>query len=318
MRIGNGNRVAWAAKAGVGEVKGKPVKGRADGFDASRVGRVALGGAGPWIPSRFDAAFNKAADNAAKSGARVRQQEHQGKGGKEATVRAVTFNWTQRYRKGGDAADERMLDSLKAKGDVLGLPEARWAFPKITDHEKGWAFYNPNPKGDRDAKPVGQVLGWNTKKFKLLEKGFTPLSKKTRIQQQAAGPTMARAKNVVWAKLRHRETGEVWTVAVAHLVPSKHLGGAAAKLWRKQRDALTKWMEKQGPRTILMGDFNGEWNDKIAKPFHEVAKAATAPSHGKRRIDWVLRSKDLKGGPGHALSNQGQSDHRPVVATVRG
>ncbi len=246
------------------------------------------------------------------------KQSQQPPAPKKATVRAMTFNWPSRYKKGGEAADEALFDKLSAQADVMGLQEFSWGNPRITDNEKDWAFYNPNPPGDGDNKRVGQVLAWNKKVFSLVEQGTSPLSPKTAIQPEAAGPTLHRGKHIVWAKLRHKETGEVFTIAVVHFVPSKHLGGAAQKLWVKQRDNLAKWLKAQGPRTVVLGDFNGQWSDSIAKPLHEVAKGASAPSHGKRAIDLVLRSKDLGGGPAKALSNEGQSDHRPVVATVRG
>ncbi len=244
-----------------------------------------------------------------------------GKGdkGKDANVRAVTFNWPSRYKKGGEAADEKLFDRVAAQADVLGFAEFSWGHEKITDNEKAWSFYNPNPKGDGDGDRVGQVLAWRKDKFNLVEQGTSPLSPPTRIQSNAAGPTVHRGKHIVWAKLRHKETGELWTVAVVHFVPSKHLGGAAEKLWRRQRDALAQWMEKQGPRTLVMGDFNAKWSDGIAQPLKKVARAQHAPSHGKRGIDWVLRSKDLQAvGGGKALGNDGQSDHRPVKGVVRG
>ncbi|MFN7131785.1 MAG: peptidoglycan-binding protein [Myxococcales bacterium] len=238
-----------------------------------------------------------------------------GNKGKDANVRALSFNWPSRYRKGGDAGDEALFKKLSAQADVMGLQEFKWAHTKITDNEKDWAFHHPRPNGQE----TGQVLAWRKDKFKLLEKGTHLLSRRTKIQPNAAGPTFHKEKHVVYAKLRHKETGEVWTVAVVHFVPSKHLGGAAEKLWKLQRDNLAKWMAKQGPRTLVMGDFNGQWSDNIARPLHKVGKIQSARSHGSRAIDWVLRSRDLdKVGGGKALSNGGQSDHRPVKGVVRG
>lgn len=234
-------------------------------------------------------------------------------------VRATTFNWPSRYHKGGEAADEAMFDRLKAQSDVMGFPEFKWGHKKITDKEKDWGFFNPNPPHDGDNKRAGQVLAWNKKTFDLVKTGTTLLNRPTRIQHNAAGPTIHRSKSVIWAKLRNKKTGEIWTAAVVHFVPSKHLGGAALELWKKQRDGLAKWIKAQGPRTIVMGDFNGEWNTPVSKPLHKVANAATAKSHGHSKIDWVLRSKDLHAvHPGRALDNHGQSDHRPVKSVVRG
>ncbi len=244
-----------------------------------------------------------------------------GKGGtgKDANVRATAFNWPERYRKGGDAGDEKLFDQLAAKSDVMGLSEFKWG-DRITDNEKGWGFFHPNPKNDGEKDKVGQLLAWRKDKFDMVKTGTSLMNRPTRVQQQAAGPTMHSGKSIVWAKLRHKETGELWTVAVAHFVPSKHLGGATEALWKKQRDEVGDWMAKQGPRTIVMGDFNGEWDDAISKPLRKVAQNQSAPSHaGKRKIDWILRSKDLDGvGPGKALNAGGQSDHRPVQGVVRG
>ncbi len=258
-------------------------------------------------------------ENLAKKSSAGKPTQGKGDKGKDTNVRATAFNWPARYHKGGDAGDEKLFDKLAAKSDVMGLSEFTWADKKITDNEKDWGFFHPNPSNDGNKKDTGQLLAWRKDKFTMVETGTTLINKPTRVQQKAAGPTLHKGKSIIWAKLRSKETGELWTVAVAHFVPSKHLGGATEQLWKKQRDAVADWMKKQGPRTLVMGDFNGEWDDQIAKPLHKVAEAQFAPSHGKRAIDLVLRSKDLEGvGRGQALSSDGQSDHRPVRGVVRG
>lgn len=118
-------------------------------------------------------------------------------------------------------------------------------------------------------------------------------------------------------QLDHRKSGRRWTIGVVHFVPSKHLGGEAAALWRRQRDKTIAWMKSAGTNVVVMGDFNGQWSDNIAMPFHDVARVQDAPSHGKRKIDWVLRKIGMRGdGGGVALDHQGQSDHKPVKGVV--
>lgn len=231
-------------------------------------------------------------------------------------VTAITFNWPARYKNGGKGADEDLWDELSKQCTVFGAQEAHWAWNNIIKDEKGWTHFNPRRS---DGSFTGEILSWKNSTWETLDMGSTLLSPATVIQEEAAGPTKHGEKWIVWADLRHRVTGETWYFANVHFVPSKHLGGAAFNLWVAQRNALIAWILRQGQNTVVLGDFNGQWSDKVAAPFHEVARVQDAVSHGKRKIDWVLRKKGVaRVGGGTALPNRGQSDHRPVKATVKG
>lgn len=232
-------------------------------------------------------------------------------------VPIITFNWPSRYHRTVSEVNA-MFDRLAAQATVIGLQEAGW-LQSILDNRKTWSIWRPNPSGDGDPDAVGQMLMWKNSEWSMVSRGTHLLNKPTRIQSRAAGPTVHSAKHVVWARLRHRGTGVVWTFAVCHFVPSKHLGGDALRLWKQQRDNLLAWWSRQDVRTVVVGDFNAEPKDDVAAPFWRVARVQTAPSHGTRRIDWIVRKPFLRAvGDGKALSPAGLSDHRPVRGIVRG
>lgn len=238
-------------------------------------------------------------------------------GGGTPRVDILTFNWPSRYgpSAGVDVEDEALWDELSTRVSVMGLQEAGWIAGWIRD--QGWEVYRPNPPGDADDQPVGNLLAWNPDEWIVRDQGWHPLSPRTKIQEEAAGPTYHRPKYVVWARLESRTDGTTWVFGSVHFVPSKHLGGAALELWTLQRDNLLDWWANQDERTVVVGDFNAQPADAAAQPFWQVAQHQTAESHGKRRIDWIVRQKALSAEGVEALDSRGQSDHRPVRGGVR-
>jgi hypothetical protein len=234
-----------------------------------------------------------------------------------STVELITFNWPARYgpTSGVDLPDRRLWADLAGRASVLALQEAGWIAGWIRG--QGWRVHRPNPPGDDDDQPVGNLLVWDPGEWQTIAKGWHRLSPKTRIQKEAAGPTWHRPKYVVWAHLRRRSDGVDWVFGSVHFVPSKHLGGAALALWKLQRDNLLDWWARQSVRTAVMGDFNAQPGDAVAQPFWQVARRQTAPSHGSRRIDWIVRKRPLSGSRGEALDNRDQSDHKPVFGRIR-
>lgn len=231
-----------------------------------------------------------------------------------ARVPLITFNIPRRYDAGGTLKDTALLSALMAESDVLGLQEAGWARGLVDS--LGWTVHQPT---DSTGKPVGQLLAWNPAAWDTVDLGTTLLSPATRVQRKAAGPTLHREKLIVWADLRRTDTGQVWNLAVVHFVPSKHMGGQTRALWIRQRDELLAWMGRQGPRTAVLGDFNAQPRDSLAAPLLKVAQVQAAVSHGRRRIDWVVHKPGLRPvADTSALSNMGQSDHRPVRAVLSG
>ena len=231
-------------------------------------------------------------------------------------VRVVSFNWPSRYKSGSRSADRQLWSELSAQADVIGLQEAHWAYRNVlTGNHEGWELWNPTIG---DGKPSAEVLAWRTDIFDTLATGSTMISPPTKVQAEAAGPTTHREKHVVWADLRHKPTGQVWNVGVVHFVPSKHLGGATQKLWEKQRDELVAWIGRQGPRCVVVGDFNCDTARKDTAPIKRVATIRSACSHGKRRIDWIVvkTAEGVTSTRGRALPHRGQSDHKPVAAAI--
>lgn len=232
----------------------------------------------------------------------------------DAEVPVITFNVPRRYDSGGTLSDTSLLSGLMADCAVLGLQEAGWARELVDS--LGWTVHQPT---DSSGKPVAQLLVWNPAVWETVDVGATLLSPETKVQPQAAGPTKHREKHIVWADLRHTVTSQVWNMAVVHFVPSKHLGGAARALWIEQRDALIAWLGRQGPRAVVLGDFNAQPQDPLAAPLREVAKVDSAVSHGRRRIDWIVRKPSVTAvGSAVALDNRGQSDHKPVRGLLTG
>jgi hypothetical protein len=232
------------------------------------------------------------------------------------TVKLITFNWPQRYTSGGEKADEDLIEYLKARASIFGFQEAAWLNPKILDGEN-LGIYNPDPAGDSESGKAGQVLCWRLDTWSLIKQGTWLLNKPTEIQPPAAGPTVHAAKSVIWSELRNLETRANWTFGVVHFVPSKHLGGAALDLWKQQRDNLLKWWEKQGPRTVVLGDFNAKPTDSVCDPILKVARLQQGNTFGERDIDWVMRKPQLKAVSQAVLSNKSQSDHKPMLGVVR-
>lgn len=251
------------------------------------------------------------------SGAPYKVVDDRPKGeGDPDSLRVTTFNWPKRYEDGGDDADLNLWNALASEADVIALQEAWWVYNRILSKKvQGWSFATAKTSNGENA---AQILCWRDSRLESVGSGSTMISPATRVQDDAAGPNPHREKHIVWADLRDKETDELHYFGVAHFVPSKHLGGEALALWKRQRDACIEWIDRQGPRCVLLGDFNCRLNDPDAAPFRAVAQVHSVASHGERAIDWVVVKDaaeatvtDLR-----STGNKGQSDHRPVSATV--
>lgn len=225
----------------------------------------------------------------------------------------LTANWPSRYKDGGLEADLSLWMELTADSRVVavGLQEAWWLYNNVLRDVEGWTFVTARTS---EGETSGEVLAVRGTWGRVLDTGSTMISPYTTVQPDAAGPTRHKEKHIVWADVE--VDGEVHYVGNVHLAPSKHLGGAIYKLWKLQRDACVEWMGRQGDRCVLMGDFNCESSHNDAAPFREIGTIASAPSHGKRDIDWVVVKGDALV-TAQALPNRGQSDHKPVLAVLK-
>jgi endonuclease/exonuclease/phosphatase family metal-dependent hydrolase len=234
-------------------------------------------------------------------------------GPEEFSFTALTFNIPARYKAGGTEADVALIKHLMTQCDILGLQEAGWLKKHLVG--LGWEIHHPR---DSTGGTTSNLLLWNPKVFEMVDRGNTMLSPKTPIQREAAGPTNHREKHIVWADLKHRKTGEIVYAACVHMVPSKHLGGAAGALWDRQAATLESWIKRQGDVCFVVGDFNCKHTDPDAANLRKIAKISSARSHGLREIDWVLTKKNsrVSAAKGVALDNRKQSDHKPVKAKI--
>lgn len=230
------------------------------------------------------------------------------------TIACLTFNWPQRYKIGGKVADERLWRDFEAVADVIGLSESMHTFTKVLRDEKDdWQFH-----GHHDAQDT--TLCVKRSVFEVVSKGHALLSPPMPVTPGTKGRNPHPQKEMAWAECRHRESDTLWTFGVVHFVPSKHLGGRTLEVWKKQRDSVIEFLKaREGQRVVIMGDFNAQIGDPASQPLWEHARVQTAPSHGQRAIDWIVRSRNLlSDGSGKALPNRRQSDHRPVLGKVVG
>lgn len=233
----------------------------------------------------------------------------------DGSIRALTFNWPARYKDSGRAGDVELWRRLSMEHDVVFLQESHWMVD-IVKNDPDWGIHNPRIS---DGKFSGESLAWRKSRFKVVDLGSTMISPYTEIQPDAAGPTLHKEKHVVWADFVDKQTGETWNFGSVHFVPSaQRLGGAARRLWEKQRGNLIAWINRQGRNCLVGGDFNFTSDAPAVEPIKREAVLRSAVSHGQRDIDWILlkRGSGYQAGAAKALRHDGESDHKPVSVTV--
>jgi len=109
-------------------------------------------------------------------------------------------------------------------------------------------------------------------------------------------------------------------IVVTHLASGKQ----NAEARRKEIAALMPWVEKLGPSSILMGDFNAAPDEAEMQPllarYHD---AGGPPTHGTHRIDYVLyRGEGLTLERVEAVDTKSwfgaaASDHAPLLASFK-
>jgi endonuclease/exonuclease/phosphatase family metal-dependent hydrolase len=224
-------------------------------------------------------------------------------------LRILTANWPSRY--GGD--DKAHARYLARHAAIIGLQEAGWTWRRRI-RPLTMAVHQPRSAWGR----VRQPIWYDPTVWRKVKGGKALISLPTRVQWYAAGPRTHAAKHVVWVLLEHRATGQRIVVGNTHLVPSKHLGGAAGKLYRRQVGAIVRWLDVQKHPVLLVGDFNGQPGDWELAPLRRRGKCISAPSHGRgRRIDHIWMFGPWERLRSRALDDRGQSDHKPVLGVVR-
>ena len=159
---------------------------------------------------------------------------------------------------------------------------------------------------------------WDKKVWDLVRSGKPQLSPKTRVGATAGISVVWQAqKHIIWVRLRHKQTGEVWTFASVHLVAHKGQSTARRNLYKRQVRNLVAWMKKfNNSRLVVLGDFNGGPTDSFLRDVRRISKIQQDVSRRNGgRIDHVysrnvrtVRVRNMRGV---------NSDHFPVTATLR-
>jgi endonuclease/exonuclease/phosphatase family metal-dependent hydrolase len=142
------------------------------------------------------------------------------------------------------------------------------------------------------------------------------IGKRTHVGRDVAGARTngwTAAKYILAVDLTDPATGQDFTAATMHLVPSASHSKAASRLLATQAANAASWLAAQPLPTDLMGDCNGQAGRHEFAPLRKVATPLSAPSRKGAAIDihWV------KGGIGKATALDGySSDHKPVVADI--
>ncbi len=240
------------------------------------------------------------------------------------TLRVMTFN-IQHGIGGSHKYDlQRAIDVIaRLQPDIVGLQEVTRNHPYYNCDDqpakiaaglrsatgRAWAvayeqeWFTPNV----ECRDSGRGDGKETEGLAFLAPG------------DALGPTSTTPLPVsrIALAVRLPSAGGL-PIIVTHLASGKQNGEAR----RKEIEVLTRWAEKLGPASILIGDFNATPDDEVMKPVLALFRdEGREPTHGNSRIDYVLYR-----GAGLTLQKvetvetaswfgAAASDHRPVVAT---
>ncbi|HZP49334.1 MAG TPA: endonuclease/exonuclease/phosphatase family protein [Vicinamibacterales bacterium] len=248
---------------------------------------------------------------------------HRAIGADARTLRVMTFN-VQHGIGGSHKYDlQRAIDVIaKIQPDIVGLQEVTRNHPYYNCDDqpakiaaglrsatgRAWAvayeqeWFTPNV----ECRDSGRGDGKETEGLAFLAPGDT------------LGPTTTTPLPVsrIALAVKLPSAGGL-PIAVTHLASGKQNGDAR----RKEIDVLLRWMEKLGPTSILLGDFNAKPEDEVMKPVFALFRdGGQAPTHGDSRIDYVLYRGGLTLQKVEAvdtapLFGTAASDHKPVVAT---
>lgn len=152
--------------------------------------------------------------------------------------------------------------------------------------------------------------------------GIRRISPRTYVGRNTAGARRSGRAEAKWL-LRVRYTshdGQRWTVGVTHFVPSAGRRGnlLTRRLLARQVRAAAWWLRTRVRPAVVMGDLNDEGTRLGA--LRSVARGYTAPSHGRRSIDWIWLNRRAQAAVrvdrAEALDHY-SSDHRPVALYVK-
>lgn len=150
----------------------------------------------------------------------------------------------------------------------------------------------------------------------VLHSGVVPISNREYVGKDVPGARQTgytEAKTLNWVQIR--VNGIYWTIGVTHFVPGASYDADARRLLTAQAEGAAAWFRKQGPNTILMGDFNAEASDPALSALRGVADAYSQVSHDTRAIDIIWVSNHANTADLAALDGY-SSDHKPVTCAV--
>ncbi len=240
------------------------------------------------------------------------------------TLRVMTFN----IQHGIDGSHkynlQRAIDVIaKIQPDLVGLQEVTRNHP----------YYNCDDQPARIAAGLRSATGrpwavayeqeWFTPNVECRDSGRGDGKETEGLALLAPGETLGPTSTTLLPLSRigfavKLPSADGLPIVVTHLASGKQNADGR----RKEVEALTRWVERLGPTSILMGDFNAKPDEDAMKPALALFRdGGRQPTHGDARIDYVLYR-----GPGLTLEKveavetaswmgRAASDHKPVVAT---
>lgn len=213
-----------------------------------------------------------------------------------ATVKVGTANRPQRQ---GEKANDRLFQRLADMGCTV------LAGQEIPDEDAarlcpdGWGRHRPG-------RARSEVLYWDRREWECLSRGAFKIS-----SDKAPADRF-----IVWALLRHRETGAVKRIGCAHFVAFKT--SRWGHEYEHQQKRAAEWLARGGDR-VLMGDLNGSFGGRWLRDLERVGEDHTPKTRSGpdgQNIDLIVTSKGQPRARKARTINDGDPDHKPVVAEL--
>ena len=175
---------------------------------------------------------------------------------------------------------------------------------EIQDSDKDYA-----PRGwiaHRPPQVRSEFLTWDPDVWRRTRSGADLIS----------SPLAPAPRFVLWATLKHKETGVIRTFGVSHFIAFKTQDQRHATEFRHQEYQAALWLHHH-PRGVLMGDLNAERDSRWLYTLGQIGNFHTPVTKSgphddgidlivtNRKIPHARRARALKGYDG---------DHKPVVA----
>ncbi|MBE7323967.1 hypothetical protein IEQ44_04800 [Nocardioides sp. Y6] len=258
------------------------------------------------------------------------------------TVGVASYNVQWRTPRARLRADRDRLTARRGL-DLIGWQETNSSQFRELDaryRARGWETWRW--EGPREEGPAALALSWRTRTFELLDVDWVHVDGARRGLAEPHPPRW-----VVRARLRHRASGQTFTLLNTHLAHAIEQGegwrpGPNARSARKHLRILARlWRSTPGDVLLSTGDYNFDHRDDsrarpaggISDRFDGLATSSFAalghehvlPTHTSRWIDYVfVADRSLREGSAgaaqlvdHRVLEGFHSDHRPLVVRLR-